>query len=230
ALLDLAGGFVHQVIALPWHRQERVCLGRLLEACGPQALLLGDRGMVGFAQLALMLKAQVHGCLRLPRWLVVHGRGKANHRLLRRLGKQDLLVSWRKGSRPVGWMSKAAWTALPAGLTLRQISFRLTRKGFRTKWAWLITTLSDPTAYPAAELVELYRKRWQVEVCFRDLKRTLGLGRTAARDVRGVRKELLAFVVLYNLVRQVMAAAAQRQGEEPDRISFVDALRWLLWS
>lgn len=230
ALVDLAGGFIHQVIALPWARQERVCLARLLKACGPNALLLGDRGLVGFAQVALMLAAGVHCCLRLPRWLVVHGRGKANHRRLKRLGKQDLLVSWRKSSAGVSWMSKRAWKALPGELVLRQISFRITRKGFRTKWAWIITTLTDPTLYPAQELVELYGKRWQIEVYFRDLKRTLKLRQTRARDVAGVRKELLAFVVLYNLVRQVMLRAAARQGVEPDRISFVDALRWLLWS
>lgn len=230
ALLDLSGGFIHQVIALPWARQERVCLGRLLKACGQGALLLGDRGMAGFAQLALVQKAKVECCLRLPRWLVVFGAGKANHRRVKRLGKQDMLVSWRKGGRRVGWMSKRAWKDLPEALTLRQISFRITRKGFRTHWAWIVTTLTDPTLYPAEELVELYGKRWQIEVCFRDLKRTLKLTRTAAKDVQGVRKELLAFVVLYNLVRQVMAAAAARQGEEPDRISFVDAVRWLLWS
>jgi DDE family transposase len=230
ALVDLAGGFVHQVIALPWARQERVCLARLLKACGEAALLLGDRGMAGFAQLALMGKAKVEGCLRLPRWLVVFGAGRANHRRLRPLGKQDMLVSWRKGGRRVGWMSKLRWGRLPERLTLRQISFRITRKGFRTHWAWIITTLTDPTVHPAQELVELYGKRWQIEVCFRDLKRTLGLRRTAARDKEGVQKELLAFLVLYNLVRQVMAAAAARQNEEPDRISFVDALRWLLWS
>ncbi len=227
AVLDLAGGFIHQVIPLPWARQERVCLTRLLKACGNKALLLGDRGLVGFAQAALMLTADVQACLRLPHWLVVHGRGKANHRLLRRLGKQDLLVTWRRGDHPVKWMSKARWQQLPPSLTLRQISFRITRKGFGTHWAWIITTLTDPREYPAQELVDLYGKRWQVEVYFRDLKSTLGLRRLSSRSVPAVRKELLSFVILYNLVRQVMAQAAARQGVQANRISFTDALNWL---
>jgi hypothetical protein len=45
--------------------------------------------------------------------------------------------------------------------------------------------------------------------------------------VAGVLKELMVFSVVYNLVRVVMREAARRQGVEPDRISFVDALRWL---
>ena len=229
ALLDLAGGFIHQVIALPWSRQERVCLTRLFKACGHKALMLGDRGMVGFCQLVMAQAAGTHCLLRLPRWLVVSGRGKANHRRLKQLGKQDMLVIWRKVRRP-SWMSKLRWKALPEQIVLRQISFRITRKGFRTNWAWVITTLTDPALYPAEEIVSLYQKRWQVEVYFRDLKRTLKLKQTRAKSVEGVRKELLAFVVLYNLVRQVMLRAAQRQGVDADRISFADAARWLLWS
>jgi hypothetical protein len=229
AVVDLAGGFIHQVIALPWARQERVCLTRLFKACGKNALLLADRGLTGFAQTALMKAAGVEGCFRLPRWQVVKGRGKANLRRVRSLGKQDVLVTWHK-SRRVGWMSKRAWKKLPEQQILRQISFRITRRGFRTNWAWIITTLTDAERYPAEELVELYGKRWQIEVYFRDLKRTLKLKQTTAKSVAGVQKELLAFVMLYNLVRHVMNAAAIRQGVEPDRISFVDALRWLLWS
>jgi hypothetical protein len=52
-------------------------------------------------------------------------------------------------------MSKVRWAALPATLTLRQVAFRLVRPGFRTTWAWVITTLLDPAKYPAEELVTL---------------------------------------------------------------------------
>jgi hypothetical protein len=44
---------------------------------------------------------------------------------------------------------------------------------------------------------------------------------------RGVWKELLVLVIIYNLVRRVMLEASRQQGVEPERISFVDALRWL---
>lgn len=229
ALMDLAGGFIHQVIALPWHRQERVCLTRLFKACGHKALILADRGLVGFCQVVMGQAAGVDCLMRLPRWLVVEGRGKGNRRRLKKLGKQDMLVSWKRVRRPT-WLSLRKWKALPEQVVLRQISFRITRKGFRTNWAWVITTLTDPALYPAEEIVALYQKRWQVEVYFRDLKGTLKLKQTRSRNVEGVQKEILAFVVLYNLVRRVMLQAAQRQGVDVDRISFTDAARWLLWS
>jgi hypothetical protein len=46
--------------------------------------------------------------------------------------------------------------------------------------------------------------------------------------VDGVLKELMAFAIVYNLVRVVMVEAARRQGVEVARISFIDALRWLV--
>lgn len=40
----------------------------------------------------------------------------------------------------------------------------------------------------------------------------------------GIRKELWAYMIVYNLVRLLMLDAAQRQGTPPDRVSFIDAL------
>jgi hypothetical protein len=43
----------------------------------------------------------------------------------------------------------------------------------------------------------------------------------------GVLKELTVYAIVYNLVRVVMREAASRQGVDVERISFIDALRWL---
>jgi hypothetical protein len=43
----------------------------------------------------------------------------------------------------------------------------------------------------------------------------------------GVLKEMHVFAIVYNLVRLVMLEASRRQGVPLERISFVDALRWL---
>ena len=182
----------------------------------------------------MMLERGIHGCFRLPRWLVTRGRGTALRCCKQRLGKQDLLVTWKRNhwgkTRQASWMSKRRWFELPKQLTLRQIAFRITRRGFRTRWAWIITTLSDAQAYPAQELVELYSKRWRIEVCFRDLKQTLGFRQLRSKKLDSVRREILATVILYNLIRRVMLRSAQLQKVPPDRISFKAAMLWLLWN
>jgi len=47
------------------------------------------------------------------------------------------------------------------------------------------------------------------------------------KTVEGVLKELAVYAIVYNLVRVVMVEASRRQGVDVERISFVDALRWL---
>ena len=229
-LMEAGAGFINQAIILPWSRHEFTCLSRLFKAIGANSLLMGDRGLTSFVHMAMLLKQGIHGCFRLPKGQVVFGRGKASRRLKKRQGKQDLLVTWNPTQRPK-WMSKKRWAQFdPQPLTLRQIAFRVRRKGYRTHWAWIITTLLDPQKYPAQELIELYSQRWQVEVYFRDLKRTLGMNQISARTVAGAQKEVLAFVLLYNLIRRVMQTAAAKQQVDPERISFVDAMLWLLYS
>lgn len=47
------------------------------------------------------------------------------------------------------------------------------------------------------------------------------------KTVAGVRKELLLFALVYNLVRLVMLQSARSQQVDVRRLSFLDALRWL---
>lgn len=55
----------------------------------------------------------------------------------------------------------------------------------------------------------------------------MGLDVLKCKTVDGILKELIIFALIYNLVRLVMAQAAQRQQVDMDRISFIDAARWL---
>lgn len=61
----------------------------------------------------------------------------------------------------------------------------------------------------------------------RSLKVTLGMDVLRCKTADGVRKEVRVFGVAYNLVRGVMRDAADRQQVPVDRVSFVDAVRWL---
>ena len=58
-------------------------------------------------------------------------------------------------------------------------------------------------------------------------KTTMKMDVLKCKTVDGVLKELTVYALVYNLVRVVMLEAARRQGQEVERISFVDALRWL---
>src|SRR5690606_31628025 len=72
-----------------------------------------------------------------------------------------------------------------------------------------------------------YRLRWSIETSFRHLKTTMQMDVLRCQTVRGVTKELTMFLLIYNLVRMTMLEAARRQKVPVERISFIDALRWL---
>lgn len=91
-----------------------------------------------------------------------------------------------------------------------------------------MTTLLDPKLYPAEELFEAYRRRWRMELCFRDLKTTMKMERLSCRSPEMVQKELLMHLIAHNLCRCLMTESASLYGVELDRVSFkgtVDSTR-----
>ena len=59
------------------------------------------------------------------------------------------------------------------------------------------------------------------------LKQTMKMDVLKCQTVDGVLKELTVYAMVYNLVRRAMIEASGRRGVDVDRISFIDALRWL---
>jgi hypothetical protein len=229
ALMDWSSGLIRKLILIPYARQELSCFVRMLKHLGEGTVVLLDRAYGSYGHVALALARGGQVCIRLQRCMVVSGKGSGNHRRIRRLARQDLLVRWRKGHRPTTF-NRRRWEALPEELQLRQIAYRLVRKGFRTQWAWIITSLTDERRYPTQEIVSLYDRRWQVEVCFRDLKISLSMKKLRGRRIAAVRKEAICCVLLYNLVRLAMRQHARTTGTTTLRVSFRETLFWLLWS
>lgn len=157
-------------------------------------------------------------------------RAKSTTRLrtIRRLGVNDQLVEIQLSDS-----TRRKYPDLPAVWEVRAIRYH--RKGFRP--STILTSLLDPVAYPAAELVAIYHERWELELGYDEIK-THMLAREEAirsRTPLGVRQEIWGIALAYNLVRREMERAADEAGVEPTRISFVNALAmirysWLVWS
>jgi hypothetical protein len=119
------------------------------------------------------------------------------------------------------------YAALPDALQVRELRYMIAVPGRRTRIITIATTLLDPQRYPAAAVTALYGQRWQIETNLRHLKQTLRMDVLRCQTVAGVHKELMMYALVYNLVRQVMLEAAQRQQVPVERLSFIDAVRWL---
>lgn len=69
-------------------------------------------------------------------------------------------------------------------------------------------------------MASLYRERWNIETDLRSLKEQVRLHAIPARSPDLVASELLIAIASYNLIRAVMAEAAQQINTEPRRLSF----------
>ena len=91
----------------------------------------------------------------------------------------------------------------------------------------LVTTIVDPAEAPAAELAGLYHERWEIEGALAELKTHLRGARVVLRSKTPalVRQEFWGLLLAHFAVRGLMHEAALRAGEDPDRLSFVHAVR-----
>ena len=154
-------------------------------------------------------------------------KGMPRSRWIRAYGLMDQVVEYFKPAERPAWMSEAEYAALPESIVVRELRYRIEVPGFRTREVTLVTTLLDAEAYPADALAELYVTRWRVEENLKSLKQTMKMDVLKCMTVDGVLKELTMYAMAYNLVRVTMGEAAVRQGVVADRVSFIDALRWL---
>jgi hypothetical protein len=199
---------------------ENSLLRTLAELFEAGDVLLADRYFGGWFDIALWQERRVDVVVRL------HQLRRCDLRRGRRLGKGEHVVGWPKPRRP-DWLDEAAYEALPGRLELRELRVRVPQPGFRTKALVVVTTLLDAAAYPAADVAGLYRRRWQAELDLRALKVTLGMDVLRCKSPAMVRKEVWAHLLVYNLIRGVMAQAAEWHGAEPRDFSFAGALQAL---
>lgn len=222
-LFSLGSGAVLNVLLGNLHDADLRLLYGLWEALKKGDILLGDRAFGEYTTLAA-----------LPQWLGVdvvarlHHRRKADFRNAQRFTKHDGLFVWQKSYRQSEILSATEWSRLSAQITVRIVRFTATVRGFRGRRITLVTSLLDPKLYPAHELIELYARRWRLELCLRDLKTTMGMEQLRCQTPAMAQKELLAYLVAHNLVRCLIAQAVATYQVDLQRVSFkgsLDALR-----
>jgi len=187
---------------------------RDLWPCLPDnSLVLVDKGFWG---ANVLLPVQLEGTNR--HWLT---RAKKNFtgRRVKRLGRDDELVELDVSSH-----AHKKQPGLPKVFHVRVIRYQ--RKGFQPQW--LVTSLLDSEAYPAAELIALYHERWEIELGYGEVK-TAMLENVPLRskDTERIRQEIWGILIAYNLIRLEMERVADEAEVRPTRISFVMVYRMI---
>jgi hypothetical protein len=113
------------------------------------------------------------------------------------------------------------------GTVVRVIEYRLNGIEDSEPFYRLITTILDPGQAPAEQLAALYHERWEIETAFDELKTHLRGSNIVLRSKTPdlVRQEFYGMMMAHFAIRGLMHEAALKTGEDPDRLSFVHAVR-----
>lgn len=185
-------------------------------------IMLGDRAFGSYAELALLQRKGVDTVVRL------HQARRTDFRRGRILGHMDHCVKWPKPRKCPKGLRVEDYRLLPEELSVRELKYSVHVKGYRTKAITLATTLLDAEKYPAEALAELYFARWDVELNFQHIKTTMKMDILRGQTPAMVRKEILAHMLAYNLVRSVMWDAAEIDSAPVRRLSFKGTIQYVL--
>jgi hypothetical protein len=226
AVLSLATAAIHDLNIGPYEGKETgesALLRGILDCLKQGDVAVFDRYFCSFMMLAILRLGGVHFCARL------HQCRPSDFRRGKRLGKNDHLVTWTRPQRP-SWMPYELYERIPDTMTLRAVRFQVTVPGRRTETLIVVTSLTDPVAYPKEDIAELYGYRWNAELDIRDIKQTLGLDHLRCKTPAMVRRELWVTLLAYNLVRKLIATAAAVHGKQPRQLGFTLACQTILSS
>jgi hypothetical protein len=183
-------------------------------------VVLADRFYCSYWEVALLLGRGIDIVMRL------HQRRQVDFQCGRRLGREDHVVSWPKPKRPA-WMDETTYAGLPATIDIRELRVHVPQRGFRTRVVLVSTTFLDAKVFAKEDIAGLYRARWHAELDLRSIKQTMQMDVLRCKTPAMVRKEIWGHLLVYNLLRAVMAQAALGHRAVPRQVSLQGARQTL---
>jgi len=201
-LFHAGTGLLLDAWASPLHTGDIAQVAEAHAHLEPGDVLIGDDTFSTYAHLAMLTRLGLHGLFPVHHRRIVDftkGRphtaegkdavaGMPRSRWVKSLGKEDQLVEYFKPQGRPAWMSRADYDALPDSVLVRELRRTVRRPGLGGVTPTMVTTLTDPLAYPVGELLELRLRRWDVETNLRHLKITMNMDVLRCKTERGVRK------------------------------------------
>ena len=216
-IVALAECGTHAVFAAQigtYHQSEIILTERLLPRLDPAMLLLADRG---FFSYALWRKAIGTGADLLWRVRTDKAGPKPIH--VEDLPDGSWLAHLRRSTPAAARREKP--------MLVRVVDYTVEDGRENPTSYRLFTTLTDPAEVTAVDLAAAYTQRWEIELAFDELKTHQRGPRTVLRSKSPdlVLQEIWGHLCCHYAIRSLMTEAATHSGHDPDRLSFVAALR-----
>ncbi len=195
----------------PYATGEITLAKQVLPALKKGMLCLADRNFLGYS---LWRQARASGAELLWR------------------GKKNLCLAVRRRLADGSYLSRIYPSERDRrndtrGIAVRVIEYELEGVEDSEPFYRLLTTILDPEQAPARELAALYHERWEIEGALDELKTHLRGSRIVLRSKTPqlVRQEFYGLLLAHFAIRGLMHEAALEADEDPDRLSYVHAVR-----
>jgi hypothetical protein len=132
----------------------------------------------------------------------------------------EILV-WQRPNKPRG-MTGEKYRSYPKTLIMRQVTVDARDKNNRVKQFKVVTTILN-VSIDGKQIGDLFERRWDGEVDIRSIKSTMQMDILRCKTPDMVHKEIWTHLLAYNLLRTVMAVAANENDIEPRKLSFKGA-------
>jgi hypothetical protein len=119
-------------------------------------------------------------------------------------------------------MTGEKYRSYPKQLLMRQVAVDARDKNNRAQEFKVVTTILTP-AIDGKQIGALYEHRWEGKVDIRSIKCTMQMDILRCKTPDMVHKEIWTHLLAYNLLRTVMAVAANENDIEPRKVSFKGA-------
>jgi hypothetical protein len=215
-LLSLATGACHDLAIAPYKGKgtgEKTLFRKMYDTLKPGDVVVADALFDDYFIVWELYKRGIDIIARIQR-------ERVGSRLLESSAEGDLLV-WQRPNKPHG-MTGAQYRTYPKSLVMRQVTVDARDKNNRVTQFKVVTTILD-ASIDGKQIGDLFERRWEGEVDIRSIKSTMQMDILRGKTPEMVHKEIWTHLLAYNLLRTVMAVAADENNTEPRQVSFKGA-------
>ena len=212
-LLSLATGACHDLAIAPYKGKgtgETALLRRMYDSLKPGDVVLAD---ALFDNYFLVCELRDRGID-----LVARIKYRRAGSLTEECKSGGSILVWQRPNKPRG-MKGEKHRSYPKTLLMREVAVDARDKNNRVEQFKVITTILDQSV-DGGQIGDLYERRWSGEVDIRSIKSTMQMDILRCKTPEMVEKEIWTHLLAYNLLRTIMAVAANENGLEPRQVSF----------
>jgi len=215
-LLSLATGACHDLAIAPYRGKgtgETNLLRRMYNTLKPGDLVLADALFDDYFIACELCQRGID--------IVAHAQYERTGSWTAESRPDGNILAWQRPTKPRG-MTGEKYQSYPKQLPMREVTVDARDRNNRAKQFKVVTTILA-LSIDGKQIGDLYERRWNVEVDIRSIKSTMQMDILRCKTPDMVHKEIWTHLLAYNLLRTIMAVAANENDMEPRQISFKGA-------